>query len=172
MAEITDPRLRRGLCEQLRHYRELRAELGSDRAREAMVEPQTEKQAARLGPAVEADSLAEGMARALPWLEAAGLVHEVVDDSRPGEDAAIEIALTCTCVTAAEDLGLGADDTEPLLCDLELEATRRAFPRLRVQPLARRAEGDRVCVFRYSREAPDETETPETPETRHLEETP
>ncbi|RKS77042.1 hypothetical protein BZB76_2411 [Actinomadura pelletieri DSM 43383] len=159
MPEITDPRLRRGLCDQLRRHLELRAEQGPERAREAMLDGLPEKQAARLGPAVAAGSLAEGMARALPWLAAAGLVHEVVDDSRPDEDAAIEIALTCTCVTAAEELGLAAAETEPLLCDLELEATRRAFPRLRVRALARRAEGARVCVFRYSRDTPDLEET-------------
>ncbi|MFC4906989.1 L-2-amino-thiazoline-4-carboxylic acid hydrolase [Actinomadura gamaensis] len=153
MREITDPNLRRGLAEQLRRYRELRERLGPERAREAMLDGLPEKQAARLGPAVAAGALAEGMAKALPWLEAAGLVHEVVDERLPGEDAALEIAFTCTCVTAAEELGLSADQTEPLLCDLEVEATRRALPELDVRALAHRAEGARVCVFRYRRTA-------------------
>ncbi|MDL4777569.1 MULTISPECIES: hypothetical protein [Thermomonosporaceae] len=153
MREITDEDLRRGLAERLRRYRGLREELGPERAREVMLEGLPEKQAARLGPALKEDRLARGMARALPWLEAAGLVHEIVDDSRPGEDAALEIAFTCTCLTAADALGAGAGAgrAEPLLCGLELEATRRAFPELDVRALAHRAEGKRVCVFRYSR---------------------
>ncbi|MFC6881376.1 MULTISPECIES: L-2-amino-thiazoline-4-carboxylic acid hydrolase [Actinomadura] len=154
MHEITDDGLRRGLAERLGRYRELRERLGPERAREAMLEGLPEKQAARLGPAVEGERLAAGMARALPWLEAAGLVHEVVDDSRPGEDAALEIALTCTCATAAEVLGLDPRAAEPLLCDLEAEATRRAFPGLDVRALAHRTGGGRVCVFRYRRDIP------------------
>lgn len=152
MHEITDDALRRELTDRLRRYHELRERLGPERAREAMLEGFPEKQAARLGPALKEADLARGLARALPWLEAVGLVHEIVDDSRPGEDAALEIAFTCTCTTAAAGIGIAPERAEPLLCDLELEATRRAFPELDVRALAHRTEGKRVCVFRYRRD--------------------
>lgn len=153
MHEIGNDETRGTLREQLRRYLELRAEHGADRAREMMLEGFPERQTARLGPLMGDATLAGGLRRALPWLEMAGLVHEVVDDSGHGEDTALEITLTCTCLTAADELGIDAAKAEPLLCDLEVEATRRAFPDLRVESLCHQTNGGRVCVFRYSRTA-------------------
>lgn len=159
MDRITDPNLRKDLAERLDRYRRLRVERGLEAAREELLDGLPEKQAARLGRAVKAERLADGMAAMLPWLEAAGLHHEIVDASRPGEDAALEIAFTCTCLTAVEELGVDAEEAGPVLCDLELEATRRAFPQLDVAALAHRTRGSRVCVFRYSRPAAPPSET-------------
>lgn len=107
------------------------------------------RQAARIGPLIDHHRLAEGLATAVPGLAAIGIAAEFVDDSRPGEDAALEVMLTCSCLAAAERLGL--TPPEPIVCELDLAATERAIPGLSTRVLARQTDQKKVCVFRFSR---------------------
>ncbi|WFB10800.1 L-2-amino-thiazoline-4-carboxylic acid hydrolase [Streptomyces sp. LX-29] len=139
------------LRERLRRYLELEAEHGTDKAREVLLEGYPERQAARMGPLITGCSLAEGIGKALPRFAAMGFLEEAVDVSTEDEDACMEVCRTCMCLTAAQDLG--ETEARPILCELDFEATRRAFPELTIESLRRRADGHHVCVFRYSRAA-------------------
>lgn len=139
----------RAACDQVRQYLELEAEHGTDRARQIAVNGLVRRQADRIGPLIEHAPLAAGLGTAAPGLEAIGISTEFVDDSTEGEDAAVEVMLTCTCVDACRRLGLA--EARPVLCDLDLAATEKAVPGLRTQVLARQTDGRKVCVFRFSR---------------------
>jgi hypothetical protein len=149
MSENAAAHARRAMGEQLRRYLELRDEHGPDRAREMALAGMPQRQAARLGPALAAPTLADGLGPAVPALAAIGLRVEFLDISTPEEDAAVEIMLDCSCRAAAAELG--RETIEPVLCELELEAARRAFPDFGIRTLARQADGRHVCAFRFSR---------------------
>ncbi|OLF15504.1 hypothetical protein [Actinophytocola xanthii] len=135
----------------MRQYLELRERHGPAEAREIALSGLPERQAARLGPLIGSASLAEGLSAAVPGLAAVGITTDFVDVSTEAEDAALEIMLTCTCRVAAEGLGLAETEAEPVLCELDLLATERAFPDLDVRVLARQTDRRNVCVFRFAR---------------------
>ncbi|GAA1914447.1 L-2-amino-thiazoline-4-carboxylic acid hydrolase [Streptantibioticus ferralitis] len=140
---------RRMLSERLQRYLELRAEHGADKAREILLDGYPQRQAARIGPLITGCSLAEGIGKALPRFEAMGFLEEAIDVSTDTEDAVLEACRTCMCLMAAEDLGL--EEPLPILCELDFEATRRAFPEMTVESLRRQTDGHHVCAFRYAR---------------------
>jgi hypothetical protein len=151
-SERPSERMRQLLGEQLRQFLALRAEHGPDRAREIALAGLPERQSARLGPLLQNPKLAHGLAQAAPALAEIGILTEFIDVSTADEDAAVEVMLTCTCLAAAAELGQQA--AEPVICDLDVEATRRAFPDLRISTLARQTDERRICAFRLSRAAP------------------
>ncbi|WP_405951557.1 L-2-amino-thiazoline-4-carboxylic acid hydrolase [Streptomyces prunicolor] len=140
---------RRMLRDRLRRYLELEAELGPKEATEVLLDGYPERQAARMGPLITGCSLAEGFGKALPLFAAMGFLEEAVDISTDEEDVVMEVCRTCMCLTAAEELGL--DEPRPILCELDFEATRRAFPHLSIAGLRQQTEGHHACVFRYAR---------------------
>ncbi|MCT2587156.1 hypothetical protein [Actinophytocola gossypii] len=133
----------------MRQYLELREKHGASEAREIALVGLPERQVARLGPLIESKGLADGLSAAVPGLAAIGITTDFVDVSTDTEDAALEIMLTCTCQVAADELGL--TEAEPVVCDLDLAATDRAFPELDVRVLARQTDRRNVCVFRFAR---------------------
>jgi hypothetical protein len=147
------------MCDQMSHYLVLEAEHGPREAKEIALRGMPERQAARMGPLLDRGSLAEGMSLAVPGLDAIGISTEFVDASSDKEDVAVEVMLTCSCLLAARTLGL--PDAPPVVCDLDLTATERAFPGLHIRVLARQTDGKKVCAFRFSRrrrsEPTDET---------------
>jgi predicted ArsR family transcriptional regulator len=136
------------LAGRLRRYLELRDERGDEAAREVLLEGYPERQAARMGPLISGTSLAAGFGKALPLFEAMGFLEEAIDISTADEDAVMEVCRTCMCLDAAADVGVAP---VPILCELDFEATRRAFPEMSVEALRRQADGHHACVFRYSR---------------------
>ncbi|MGK5641112.1 hypothetical protein ACSNOK_22780 [Streptomyces sp. URMC 126] len=146
---------RRMLRDRLRRYLELEAEHGPEHAREALLDGHPERQAALMGPVLAGCSLAEGFGRLVPRFAALGLLSEAVDASTGDEDAVMEVYLTCICLRAARDLGLS--EARPVLCELDFEATRRAFPGMTAESLRRQTDGHHVCVFRYARPRSGET---------------
>ncbi|MER5784560.1 L-2-amino-thiazoline-4-carboxylic acid hydrolase [Streptomyces mobaraensis] len=151
-------RTRRMLSDRLRRYLELEAERGPEEAREVLLDGYPERQAARMGPLITGCSLAEGFGKALPLFAAMGFLEEAIDVSTDDEDVVMEVCRTCMCLTAAEDLGLA--EPRPVLCELDFEATRRAFPEMSAESLRRRTDGHHVCVFRYARPRPAAPEGP------------
>jgi hypothetical protein len=147
------------MCDQMSHYLVLEAEHGPQRAKEIALRGMPERQAARMGSLLERGSLADGMSLAIPGLDAIGISTEFFDASSDEEDVAVEVMLTCSCLLAARTLGLS--DARPVVCDLDLTATERAFPGLHTRVLARQTDGKKVCAFRFSRtrrsERTDET---------------
>ena len=39
----------------------------------------------------------------------------------------------------------------PLICELDVRATREAFPGMKGKILCAQADGDNVCIFKYER---------------------
>lgn len=138
-------RMRRRLTEYIR----LRAEFGDETARERLLDGYVELQAQRMGPLLTG-GLAEGFRMVRPGFAAVGVHIEIVDASTDGVDSAVEILTTCECRATCEAVGT----SEPLavLCELDNEATRRAFPDLSVEVVRQQIRGAHVCVFRYSRD--------------------
>ncbi|KAB7847304.1 L-2-amino-thiazoline-4-carboxylic acid hydrolase [Streptomyces mobaraensis] len=149
---------RRMLGDRLRRYLELEAERGPEEAREVLLDGYPERQAARMGPLITGCSLAEGFGRALPRFAAMGFLEEAIDVSTDDEDVVMEVCRTCMCLTAAEDIGLS--EPRPVLCELDFEATRRAFPEMSAESLRRQTDGHHVCVFRYARPRPAASDGP------------
>jgi hypothetical protein len=143
------------MCEQVRRYLDLKQRYGPAQARELALDGLPERQVARMGPLIDHDGLATGMAKAVPGLAAIGISTEFVDVSTQTEDAALEVMLTCPCLVAAQRLGLA--EAEPMVCELDLAATERAFPDLTINILARQTDRSKVCVFRFSRPRRDIT---------------
>jgi hypothetical protein len=104
-----------------------------------------------MGPLIDGVPLITGFAKAVPMFAAIGVREEVVDVSSETTDAVLEIATTCMCRNAYADAGLDPDDARPVLCELDFEASRRAFPEMSVRAECQQADGAQVCVFRYSR---------------------
>lgn len=144
-----EERFRRRQRDRLARYLDLRDTLGDDEAFAAVLEGYPEQQRRLMGPYIESKSLADGFREVRDLFAELGIHEEIVDVSTPGEDAAIEVLTVCMCRNACEELGLA--ESPPLLCELDFEATRRAFPGIAIDVHHRMVEGAFACVFRYSR---------------------
>jgi predicted ArsR family transcriptional regulator len=136
---------------RLARYLSLREEVGDEQAFEALLDGYPEQQRRLMGPYIESKPLAEGFREVRDLFAELGIREEIVDVSTPAEDAAIEVLTTCMCRDACDELRLTA--ALPLLCELDFEATRRAFPGIAVGVHHRVVDGAFACVFRYSRPA-------------------
>ena len=134
---------------RLARYLSLREEVGEDKAFESLLEGYPEQQRRLMAPYIESKRLADGFREVRDVFAELGIHEEIVDVSAPGEDAAIEVLTTCMCRDACDELG--ATDASPLLCELDFEATRRAFPDIAIDVHHRMVDGAFACVFRYSR---------------------
>lgn len=140
---------RRMQQERLTRYLQLRSEVGEQAALEALLEGYPERQRAKMGPLISGGPLIRGFEKAQPMFAALGVRQELVDLSTDDTDSVLEINVTCMCADACADAGL--TDQLPLLCELDFEATRRAFPEMIVLPVRRIVDGANACVFHYSR---------------------
>lgn len=136
-------------------YRKLVAEIGDEAAFEKMMEKYPEQQKALMGAFIDNATLAEGFKKPIPLLRLMGFVTEIVDISQNGIDATLEIQRVCPALSLAKEYGF--ETPCHLLCEMEQEAARRAFPGMKASILSKQAEGACVCVFKYER--PDQTVT-------------
>jgi predicted ArsR family transcriptional regulator len=143
------PEARERFRRKLATYLRVEAELGEEAARAAALEGYSERQKVEMGRFIDGCGLAEGFAAAVPFLAQMGIEMKAVDVSSNGTDAALEILATCPCLVASEACGL--ERPSSVLCELDVEATRRAFPGLTVEILSRRVAGACACVFKYER---------------------
>ena len=132
-------------------YKNLVAEKGEAAAFEQMMEKYPEQQKALMGTFIDNNTLAKGFTQAAPLLGLMGFVMDVVDVSQNGTDAALEIQRVCPVLSIAKEYGF--DSPCRVFCEMEQEATRRAFPGIKAEILSKQAEGDCVCVFKYERNA-------------------
>jgi predicted ArsR family transcriptional regulator len=132
-------------------YLSLREEVGDRQAFESVLEGYPEQQRRLMGPYIESTSLAAGFREVRDLFAELGIREEIVDVSTGDEDAAIEVLTTCMCQEASEAIGL--TEPSPFLCELDFEATRRAFPGMTIDVHHRMVDGAFACVFRYSRRA-------------------
>lgn len=134
---------------RFKRYRNLVEELGDEAAFEKMMEKYPEQQKALMGTFIENNTLAQGFKKAAPLLGLMGFVMEIVDVSQNEIDAALEIQRVCPVLAIAKEYGF--DNPCRVFCEMEQEATRRAFPGMKAAILSKQAEGSCVCVFKYER---------------------
>ena len=132
-------------------YKNLVAEKGDAAAFEEMMEKYPEQQKALMGTFIDHNTLAKGFTQAAPLLGLMGFEMDVVDVSQNGTDAALEIQRVCPVLSIAKEYGF--DSPCRVFCEMEQEATRRAFPGIKAAILSKQSEGDCVCVFKYERNA-------------------
>lgn len=132
-------------------YRELVGQVGEAQAWETMLEGFPELQQQRMGPLLALPTLIEGFRLAIPAFNSIGMEMEAVDISNGGIDAALEIQKVCPYLEVCREFGI--DIPCHVICELDMEATHRAFPEMKGEILARQAFGSPVCIFKYERPA-------------------
>jgi len=140
-------------------YKKLVDEIGEDAAFEKMILQVQAQQKALVGAFIDNNTLAKGWTDAIPIFRIMGFNMEVVDISQPGIDAMLEIQKVCPVLALAKEYGL--ETPCRVACEMELEATKRAFPDLKFSILSRQADGDCVCLFKYERPAKQITMQPQ-----------
>ncbi|MBE9037351.1 L-2-amino-thiazoline-4-carboxylic acid hydrolase [aff. Roholtiella sp. LEGE 12411] len=136
---------------RFKRYKKLVEKIGDEAAFEKMMEKYPEQQKALMGTFIDNNTLAQGFKKASPLLGLMGFVMEVVDISQNGTDAALEIQRVCPVLSIAKEYGF--EQPCRVFCEMEQEATKRAFPGIKAVILSKQAEGDCVCVFKYERPA-------------------
>lgn len=157
-AEIDTPAIHRPMNEEefremmrkrLAHYLRRRDEIGHEAAFEELLAGYPELQKKLIGPRIAGQSLSEGFSSGRAAFARLGLIDDFIDISTTETDAVIETLLTCMCENAMRDCGI----TEPcsVLCALDQEAARRAFPEMQIQQLRKKVDGAPLCVFHWAR---------------------
>jgi len=134
---------------RFKRYKKLVEEIGDEAAFEKMMEKYPKQQKALMGTFIDNNVLAIGFKKASPLLGLMGFVMEIVDVSQNGTDAALEIQRVCPVLSISKEYGF--DNPCRVFCEMEQEATRRAFPNMKASILSKQAEGSCVCVFKYER---------------------
>lgn len=132
-------------------YKKMVEEMGDAAAYEKMLEKYPEQQKALMGAFIDNNTIAEGFKKSIPLLRPMGFITEIVDISQNGTDAALEIQRVCPALSISKEYGF--ESPCRILCEMEQEAARRAFPGMKATLLSRQADGDCVCVFKYERPA-------------------
>lgn len=134
---------------KLETFKQLAAQGGDEFAWEKMLEGYPERQKKQMGAFIDAAPLAAGFREAIPAFRQMGMDMEVVDISTPSTDAALEIQRQCPVLHICTEYGF----TRPchIICEMDVEATRRAFPEIKGEILCTQANGACVCVFKYER---------------------
>lgn len=156
--EVNVPAIRRPMNEaefremmgkRLAHYLQRRDQIGHEAAFEELLLGYPELQKRLIGPRIANQSLSEGFSSGKTAFEKLGLIDDFIDVSTDAIDAVIETLLTCMCENAMKDCGV----TEPcsVLCALDQEAARRAFPEMQIQQLRKKVDGAPLCIFYWAR---------------------
>lgn len=132
-------------------FKALSEESGPDQAWETMLEGLPQQQQRRMAPFIAESTLAEGFTRAIPFFKSVGMKMAVVDLSNGDTDAALEIQRYCPYLDISKTHGY--ETPCHVICEQDLEATRRAFPDIRGEILCSQAFGSCVCMFKYERSA-------------------
>jgi predicted ArsR family transcriptional regulator len=131
-------------------FGKLVAEMAEESAWEKMLEGYPERQKKHMGAFIENTTLAAGFTKAIPLFKQMGMDMEVFDISNQHVDAALEVQRTCPVLSLCQEYGFSKPCR--VICELDVEATRRAFPGMKGEILSRQADGACVCVFKYERE--------------------
>lgn len=137
------------LKKKFEQFNRLKEELGEKKAWEKIFEGYPERQRTNMGQFIENNTLAEGFSKAIPFYKQIGMDMEVVDISSKDSDAVLEIQKTCPVLSVCRDYGF--EKPCALICELDVRATREAFPGMKGAILSAQANGDSVCLFKYER---------------------
>jgi predicted ArsR family transcriptional regulator len=133
-------------------FGKLVADMSEERAWEKMLEGYPERQKKQMGAFIERATLAQGFTKALPLFKQMGMDMQVFDISTPYVDAVLEVQRRCPVLSLCQEYGFSKPCR--VICELDVEATRRAFPEMRGEILSRQADGACVCIFKYERQMP------------------
>ena len=145
----TNPELIEAARKKFARFSELSAVYGAEQAWETMLEGFPELQKQRMGPLLALPTLIEGFRQSIPVFNAIGMEMEAVDISNRGIDAALEIQKVCPYLEVCKEFGF--DIPCHVICELDMDASRRAFPEMKGEILCRQALGSPVCIFKYER---------------------
>jgi len=137
------------LKKKFEQFNRIKEELGEKKAWEKIFEGYPERQRTNMGQFIENNTLAEGFSKAIPFYKQIGMDMEVVDISSKDSDAVLEIQKTCPVLSVCRDYGF--EKPCALICELDVRATREAFPGMKGAILSAQANGDSVCLFKYER---------------------
>jgi hypothetical protein len=143
---------RQMMSQRLAHYLRRRVEVGHEAAFEELLAGYPQLQQKLMGPRITGRSLSEGFSSGKAAFARLGLIDDFIDISTEQSDAVLETLLTCMCENAMHDCGV----SEPcsVLCALDQEAARRAFPDMQITQLRKKVEGAALCVFSWARKRP------------------
>ena len=137
------------LKKKFEHFNKLKEEIGEEKAWEKMFEGYPERQKQNMGHFIDNSTLAEGFSKAIPAYKQIGMDMEVIDISHNGVDGVLEIQKTCPVLSASKDYGF--EKPCDLICEMDVRATKEAFPGMKGKILCAQAEGESVCIFKYER---------------------
>lgn len=142
---------------------QLKERVGEEQAWEEMVAAYVERQKNQMGALIANETVARGFARGIPIFARMGLDMEVFDISNNGMDAALEAQKNCPALQFCQEYGFAKPCH--VICEMDVAASRRAFPDMNVEIISRQADGACVCLFKYERKArvKPESEVPQTP---------
>lgn len=132
-------------------YNELIKKMSEDEVWEKMLEGYPERQRKSMGQYIDNNTLYEGFSKAIPAYKEMGMEMKVVDVSNKDMDAVFEIQFACPYLEMAKEYNV--PDPCHLLCDMDIEATKRAYPDMKARYIARQSKGDSVCAYLYQRPA-------------------
>jgi len=133
-------------------YKKIADQSGEQKAWDTLFDGYPERQQKNMGRFFEKhDTLAEAFSEAVPIYKQIGMDMQVVDISNRGKDAVLEIQRTCPCLVHHIHEEFGFAKPCHVICEMDIAATEAAFPGLRGSILARQADGDCVCMFKYER---------------------
>ena len=130
-------------------YKKIMEEQGETKAWEKLFKGYPERQKDNLGKFIDNSTLAAGFKKGIELYKQFGMEMEVVDISNRGIDAVLEIQRICPVLTIAKEYGF----SKPchIICEMDVEATKKAFPGISGEILAKQADGACVCIFKYER---------------------
>jgi predicted ArsR family transcriptional regulator len=137
------------LKKKFEQFNKLKEEIGEEKSWEKVFEGYPERQKKNMGQFIENNTLAEGFSKAIPYYKQIGMDMEVVDISNNGMDAVLEIQKTCPVMSVCKEYGF--EKPCGLICELDVRATKEAFPGMKGEILSAQADGDSVCLFKYER---------------------
>lgn len=131
-------------------YRKIMDEEGEQKAWDTLFEGYPERQKQNMGRFIDNNSLADGFTQAIPFYKQIGMDMAVIDISNDGMDAVLEVQRVCPVMEVAKEYGF--DKPCKVICEMDVEATKKGFGNMSGGIIASKADGDCVCLFKYERE--------------------
>ena len=131
-------------------YRKIMDEEGEQKAWDTLFEGYPERQKQNMGHYIDNNSLADGFTKAIPFYKQIGMDMAVIDISNDGMDAVLEVQRVCPVMEVAKEYGF--DKPCKVICEMDVEATKKGFGNMSGGIIASKADGDCVCLFKYERE--------------------
>jgi predicted ArsR family transcriptional regulator len=130
-------------------YKSIMEAEGEQKAWDTLMEGYPERQKNNMGPFIDNNTLAEGFTKAIPAYKMLGMDMAVIDISNNGMDAVLEVQRVCPVLAMAKEFGFSKPCN--VICEMDVQATKKAFEGMQGGIIAAIAEGDCVCIFKYER---------------------